>query len=97
MTSTNTKMTRNGTLFLRLIDLKLQYLTLLTIVSPANTVTPHTHHFKVTGSMPFSSIVHTSPATSAAADGLGRPVNQRLSATSSIVLKRARRSAAPDT
>ena len=34
-------------------------------------------------------------ATSAAAAGLGRPVNQRLSAVESCVLKRARRSAAP--
>ena len=35
------------------------------------------------------------PATSAAAAGLGRPWNQRLSATESCTLKRARRSAAP--
>ncbi len=35
------------------------------------------------------------PATIAAAAGLGMPVNQRLSATASCVLKRARRSAAP--
>src|SRR6185369_7788274 len=35
------------------------------------------------------------PTTSAAAAGLGSPVNQRLSATESCVLKRARRNAAP--
>ena len=42
-------------------------------------------------------MIHTKPATNAAADGLGNPVNQRLSATSSKVLKRASRNAAPAT
>src|SRR5947209_12890034 len=97
MASTNTQIARNGTLFLRLIDLKLQYGTLLTIVRPAKSVTAKTTHLRPAGSMLLSSTIHTRPATSAAAAGLGMPVNQRLSATSSIVLKRASRNAAPAT
>ncbi len=50
MASTIRKIATNGTLFFRLIVLKLQYFRLLTIVSPANTVTPHAHHLMASGS-----------------------------------------------
>src|SRR5215218_2396016 len=97
MTTAMTITATNGTLFLRLMVLKLQYLTLLTIVRPANTVTAHASQRSGSGSTPRSSTIHTKPATSAAAEGLGKPRNQRLSATSSSVLNRARRRAAAAT
>ena len=47
---TTRKMTTNGTLFFRLNALKLQYLKLLTMVSPANTVTNQAHQRSGSGS-----------------------------------------------
>src|SRR5437016_5220306 len=47
---TTKKITTNGTLFFRLNALKLQYLKLLTIVRPANTVRSHAHQRSGSGS-----------------------------------------------
>ena len=62
---------------------------------PAYTVTPAASQRTSGPEIPWSKNTHTMPAMSAAAAGLGIPVNQRLSATLSCVLKRASRSAAP--
>src|SRR5206468_1514719 len=55
------------------------------MVRPANTVTAHAHQRILSGSSALSPIIHTNPATSAAAEWLGNPCKKRLSATSSKV------------
>ena len=68
-----------------------------TIVRPANSVIVHEIQSTLRASMLMSgSLMNmTTPTTSAAAAGLGKPWKKRLSTTSMLVLKRARRSAAP--
>src|SRR5437764_622127 len=67
------------------------------MVRPANSAMPHEIQSTLRASMAMvGSLMNiTRPTTSAAAAGLGRPWKKRLSTTSMLVLKRARRSAAP--
>ena len=73
---------------------------MVTIVRPANSVRPQvvqtSQGMSLTPSRkPASSMIQIKPATSAAPAGLGRPWKKRLSTMPMLVLKRARRSAAP--
>src|SRR5690606_22169493 len=98
-TATTSKMPQKGTLRPRAKLLPLKNDALDTMVTPAYMVTQ-----KATQAMTLSwmgSLLsmasQTKPATRAAAAGLGSPWKKRLSTTPILVLKRARRSAAPAT
>ncbi|CFW32769.1 Uncharacterised protein [Bordetella pertussis] len=92
-------MPQNGTLRPKAKFLPLKNEALLTIATPAYIVrTKATQAMMLSwmGSL-LSMASQTKPATSAAAAGLGSPWKKRLSTTAMLVLKRARRKAAPAT
>ena len=70
------------------------------MVRPLYSVSPKAAHdsqsMRDTPLKPASSITQMKPMMSAAAAGLGSPWKKRLSTTAMLVLKRARRSAAPE-
>src|SRR5260221_13933711 len=91
---TQARITHSGTRFFQFTSLKLQKGTFDTMVMPANTaIAQATAPSQVdsSGSKPKSVSTQTSPAITAAPEGLGRPWKQRLSTTVVLALQPARR------
>src|SRR5258706_12861707 len=95
---TQARITHSGTRFFQFTSLKLQKGTFDTMVMPANTaIAQATAPSQVdsSGSKPKSVSTQTSPAITAAPEGLGKPWKQRLPPTGRLALKRARRIPVP--